>query len=116
MMGYWLLGAINLPALKLAAMYGAACNLPKHQFFFLPSWWEFVPTKIDNVTNQCVVAFKFPNDIWSVGLAILDMLLRIGGFAAVISIVIAGIQYIMAAGNPEKGSSARKRLTNSLIG
>jgi hypothetical protein len=49
-------------------------------------------------------------------LAVLDMLLRIGGFAAVISIIIAGVQYIMSTGSPEKGTSARKRLTNSLIG
>jgi hypothetical protein len=116
MMAYWLLGTIQLPVFRLADSYLGPCTLPKHQFFFLPSWWEFVPTKIDAITNQCVVAFKFPGDIWAVGLAILDMLLRIGGFAAVISIIVAGLQYIMATGNPEKGSSARKRLTNSLIG
>lgn len=116
MMVYWLLGSIYFPVLRLADSYLGPCNLPQHQFFFLPPWWEFVPTKIDAITNQCVVAFKFPGDIWAVGLAILDMLLRIGGFAAVISIIVSGIQYITATGNPEKGSSARKRLTNSLIG
>lgn len=89
----------------------ATCN---HSFFFLPSWWEFLPKK--PAPPNCDITFNFPGDIWAVGLAVLDMLLRVGGFVAVISIIIAGVQYIMATGNPEKGASARKRLTNSLIG
>lgn len=106
---------LKMPILWLAD-YGANCTLPSHSFFFLPSWWEYIPTKIDNATGQCVVAFNFPGDIWAVALAVLDMLLRIGGFVAVISIIAAGLQYVTATGNPEKGTSARKRLTNSLIG
>lgn len=92
----------------------AAVTTCSHKFFFLPSWWEFLPNQ--PTPPACTVNFSFPGDIWSVGLAILDMLLRLGGFLAVISIIIAGIQYITALGNPEKGASARKRLTNSLIG
>jgi hypothetical protein len=89
----------------------ATCSQP---FFFLPNWWEFIPDK--QISATCEITFKFPGDIWLVGLAILDMLLKIGGFAAVISIIIAGLQYITASGNPEKGTAARKRITNSLIG
>lgn len=49
-------------------------------------------------------------------MAILDMLLRIAGFAAVIGILISGITYILAQGNPEKAAGARKALYNALIG
>ncbi|MGH7156732.1 MAG: pilin [Candidatus Saccharimonadales bacterium] len=115
MMGTWLIAGLNLPAFWLAG-YGANCTLPQHSLFFLPPWWEYIPTKIDTVTKQCVVAFNFPGDIWSVALAVLDMLLRIGGFVAVISIIIAGLQYITSMGNSEDNVNARKRLTNSLIG
>ena len=100
----------------LFASSSSSCN---NSFFFLPNWWEFLPNQpqpSSNLATNCVVMFKFPNDIWAVGLAILDMLLRIGGFAAVVSIIIAGVQYITAVGTPEKGASARRRLTNSLIG
>lgn len=107
--------SLKLPTLLFAADYGADCTLTSHSFFFLPSWWEYVPTKIDLATNQCAVAFKFPQDTWAVALAILDMLLRVGGFVAVISIIIAGIQYLTATG-PDKGTAARKRIVNSLIG
>jgi hypothetical protein len=89
----------------------ATCN---HSFFFLPSWWEYLPKQPS--PPDCNVTFVFPHDTWAVGLAVLDMLLRIGGFLAVISIIIAGVQYITSMGEPEKGASARKRLTNSLIG
>ncbi len=65
---------------------------------------------------NCNISVHFPGDLWAIGLAVLDMLLRIGGFLAVISIIIAGVQYITSMGEPEKGASARKRLTNSLIG
>lgn len=87
------------------------CN---HSFFFIPSWWEYLPNQ--PTPPDCSITFNFPGDIWAVGLAVLDMLLRVGGFLAVISIIVAGIQYMTAMGEPEKGKSARRRLTNSLIG
>jgi hypothetical protein len=89
----------------------ATCS---HSFFFLPSWWKYLPNQPS--PPSCSVTFHFPQDVWAIGLAVLDMLLRIGGFVAVISIIVAGVQYITAMGEPEKGASARKRLTNSLIG
>lgn len=94
-------------------LYFAAATC-SHSFFFLPNWWEFLSKQPS--PPDCSISLNFPTDIWTIGLAVLDMLLRVGGFVAVISIIIAGLQYIMSTGNPEKGSSARKRLTNSLIG
>jgi len=60
--------------------------------------------------------FHFPGDTWAVGLAIIDMLLRLAGLVAIISIIIAGVSYITAAGTVEKTASARRRIYNSLIG
>ncbi len=95
----------------ITPLFAAGCN---NQFFFLPRWWDYLKTQ--PTPPDCSITFNFPNDIWAVGLAVLEMLLRIAGFAAVISIIIAGIQYITSTGSPEKGTSARKRLQNSLIG
>jgi hypothetical protein len=104
-----------------AAKLGDPCTLPKHNFFFLPPWWEFLQPRYDELGHCAVTlnnaAGKFQlNSVWAIGLAVLDMLLRIGGFAAVISIIIAGVQYITSTGNTENATNARKRLTNSLIG
>jgi hypothetical protein len=97
------------------AAAGDACNLPVHYFFFLPSWWEYLNGQV-NTGGVCEIDFAFPGDIWLVGLAILDILLRIAGFVAVVSIIIAGAQLITSEGNAEKATSARNRLMNALIG
>jgi hypothetical protein len=108
-------------ALVFAAAVGDPCTLPKQSFLFLPSWWEFMPGKIDP-TFQCTPtlsdasgAFHF-SYILLIGLAILDILLRIAGFVAVISIIISGFQHQFTMGSADKAAAARRRLYNSLIG
>ena len=88
-----------------------------HSFFFFPSWYKYLADAGDLDQNCNLNSnFHFPGDLWLIGLAILDILLRLAGFAAVISIIIAGAQYIFAGGNPETAASARKRIWNSVIG
>lgn len=91
-----------------------SCPLPKKLFFVVPPWWQYLDGKEE--FGQCMPVFTFPNDILPVGLAIVDMLLRLAGLIAIISIIIAGVGYITAGGAVEKTASARKRIYNSLIG
>lgn len=94
------------------------CTLPGsavRSFFGFPHWWKYLPGEKDPL-GKCAPVFDFPSDTWAVALAILDMLLRLAGIAAVISIIIAGITYITAAGSTDKITSARKRIINSLLG
>lgn len=84
----------------------------KHTFFFFPSWWEFLKTE---PYPQCF-SFAFPNDILPVSLAIVDMLLRVAGFVAIISIILAGATYMTAGGQFEKTAAAKTRIYNSLAG
>lgn len=84
-------------------------------FFFLPAWYEFL--QVGMVNGSCeVVNFKVPGDFLAVGLAIVDMLLRLGGLAATIAIIASGVGYITAGGDVQKVASARKRIYNGLIG
>ena len=48
--------------------------------------------------------------------AILPIILSIGGFVAVIFIIISGIQFISSGGNPEAAAQARGRLIYAIIG
>lgn len=117
---------LNLLFAKLAILsaYAVTYNDPpcpvgsiKHgSFFFLPPWWEYIPRAHIDKLGQCVPTFAFPQDIWLVALAVADMLLRVAGFVAVIMIIVAGITYMTALGNPEKAASSRRRLYNALIG
>ncbi len=92
-----------------------AANACNHSFFFIPHWWEYLTTQ-PTAANQCSVVFHFPGDILPVSLAIVDMLLRVAGLVAIVSIIIAGVAYITAGGDVQKTVSARKRIYNALIG
>jgi hypothetical protein len=96
-------------------LFFAAADCNKDTAIFLPHWWEYLKTSQDAL-GQCAVDFNFPTDLLGVGLAVLDILLRIVGFVAVISIIIAGTQHLFTGGNPEKAASARKRLFASIMG
>ena len=105
-----------MPSLYFAAAPVANnCPLPNNPFFGFPHWWEYLGTNKDPL-GRCAPTFNFPGDTWAVALAIVDMLLYLGGIAAVISIIIAGISYITAAGSADKVTAARKRIVNSLLG
>lgn len=91
-------------------------NCVRH-FYIVPSWDEYLnPTKSSNDASGCTNNFKFPTDIPAVGMALIDILLRIAGLVAIVSIVVAGISYMTSGGSPDKAASARRRIYNSLIG
>ncbi len=87
-----------------------------HHFFGFPHWWKYITNGEYDAFGKCAPKVNFPNDIWLIGLALVDMLLFLAGIVAVISIVVAGVQYTTTMGNSEKGVSARKRIVNSIIG
>jgi hypothetical protein len=98
------------------AKLGENCTITgNNNFLGFPHWWKYLKLERDPL-NKCVPAFNFPSDIWGVALAVIDMLLYLAGLIAVVSIIIAGISYITAAGSSDKITSARKRIQNSLIG
>lgn len=78
-----------------------------------PHWFEHLTV---SAPPDCSITFKMPGDLFIVGLNIIDMLLYIGGIAAVVSIIIAGFEYVFSIGSPDKITGARKRIQNSLIG
>lgn len=111
--------AANFIASNLLVFFGGAAApnpCTSHPLFFVvPPWWEYL-TQQPDALGQCSPVFHMPGDLWLVGLAVLDMLLRLAGFLAVISIIVAGIEYIVATGNPEKITNARRRIIYALSG
>lgn len=104
---------VSLKALSFFA--ASTCTLANNSFFGFPHWWEYLKTENDAL-GKCAPVFNFPSDMWAVALAIIDILLRFAGIAAVISIIIAGTGYITAAGSTDKITASRKRIVNSLLG
>ncbi len=52
----------------------------------------------------------------NIGLRLIDVLLILGGFVAVLMVILAGFRYITAAGNPDAAKKARSALIHALIG
>jgi len=108
----------HAPLLK---MFAADC---RPNFFGLPGWYEFMAVK----PGTCEVIFNSapnggaPNaaDFFGVavlvGLAIIDMLLRIGGIVSVAFVIYGGIQYVTSQGESDKTAKARGTIINALIG
>jgi hypothetical protein len=107
-------------AVKLNILTFATCSSIKDvkggSFFLLPPWWEYVKNVETNGLGECVPKYTFPADVLNIGFALIDILLRLAGFLAIVGIIIGGINYIIAIGDPGKITSARRSIINSLIG
>lgn len=82
--------------------------------FILPPWHKYLPKD-----DQCRIDlnnFSFPEDVTPIALAIVEILLRIGLFAAVGFVIYGGFMYMMSQGEPDKAANARKMIVNAVIG
>ncbi len=97
-----------------AAAPAASGGCDKGTVLGFPHWWQYLKTVQDSA--GCRVDFQGLNDVWPVGLAIIEILLRLAGILAVVYIIVAGITYITAQGNPERTNVALHRIINALVG
>lgn len=96
--------------------YGTQCDPTGGNFFALPHWYEYLSGQTDALTGKCTPIFNFPQDIWAVLLAFIDILLRVGGLLAVGYVVYGGFQYITSQGEPDRTASAKSTILNAVIG
>lgn len=81
----------------------------------LPSWYKYLDGSEDS-TGRCSPQFTFPDDLGAILLAIVEILLRIGTFAAIGFVIYGGILYMTSQGEPDKAANAQKTLINAIIG
>lgn len=92
-------------------------------FFGFPVWYKYLDV---GELNGDPCAFKGPSDSagdfdWSkaiprVGLAIVEILLRIAGLVAVGFTIYGGFKYTVSQGEPENLKQAQATIVNALIG
>lgn len=80
----------------------------------LPTWYKYIDGT--QTKNGCDLVFEFPNDLGAIGLAVIEILLRIGTFAAVAFVIYGGFLFLTSQGEPDKAASARKTIINAVIG
>jgi len=111
---YWLT-LIGLPSLVAAA---SGCNddevavgVPLFTGGSHPGW-----RKLEGSTITCVSNSAEGGAILVYVKALLQYLSGMIGLVIVLMIIIAGIQYVTAFGDPKRIAAAKSRLTNALIG
>lgn len=94
-------------------------------FFGIPPWYKYLvnsglmaPTK---GVGACELVGSLKPDDWVqiillVGLAVLDMALRLAGLVAVAFIIWGGIQYVISTGDPSKTKDAQQTIINAVVG
>jgi len=85
-------------------------------FLGLPVWYKYLNVVKDANGNCTVNNFVIPGDIVLVALAVVEILLRIGGMVGVAYVIWGGIKYVTSQGEPDKAQSARQTIIYATIG
>lgn len=81
----------------------------------IPPWYKYLNLNEDS-QGGCDVAFTFPNDLGSVLLALLEIILRVGAMVAVGFVIYGGFQYMLSQGEPDRTKNARTTIVNAVVG
>ena len=85
----------------------AACG----DFFGFPTWYKYLEGG-----DKCSPRLEHINDIWLIGLAVLEILLRVAIIAAIIYVLIGGFKFITSRANPDKTAAAKNTVVDALVG
>jgi len=102
--------AIYVKVLTLFAQVSPSCD---NSFFGIPTWFKYLKV---SKTNACAPELRGINDIWLIGLALIEILTRLAVLVAIGFIVYAGIKYSNSRGNAEKVNSAKFTLQDAFTG
>ena len=107
---------------KARAEVAAGCD-GSSKFLGFPTWYKYLDVGEEN-GDPC--AIQLPKDTegnadWSraaprIGLAIIDILLRLATLAALGFVIYGGFRYITSQGEPDATASARQTILNAVIG
>lgn len=104
---------------NLLTRFAEACE-PNGSFLGIPTWYKYLPGENipDNIAGGTVCTPQISSlaDIWLIGAAILDILLRLAALLAVFYIVFAGVKYIQSQGQPDQTKKAKDALVNAIVG
>ena len=115
---------------KTYAAVDPACD-KSSAFLGMPVWYKYldvgpISTTKNGVTSTDPCGIKGPLDatggldiqkaVPRIGLAIVEILLRIAGMVAVAFVIYGGFKYVTSQGEPEAYKNAQQTIINALIG
>lgn len=113
-----LLAIVILPASRASAQTARGnCNLQKSGIFGLPTWYKYLPGELeDNARCSPVIDYKDVNSLLPIGIAVLEIALRLSGVVAVVMVFIGAFKFVTSTGNSDAAAGGRKTIINALIG
>lgn len=93
--------------------FAATPECKNEGFLTFPNWHRGLE-KTDH--PRCEVIIDDLYNVWVIVANIADIVIQLAGLLAVIFIIYGGIRYIISQGEPEKLQSAKKILTNAIVG
>lgn len=123
--------SVLIPVYASAAV-AENCN-KSNNFLGFPTWYKYLDigesTQVfkdgtTGVVDDCAIIGPVGTDgkldpkavASRIALAIVDILLRVGGLIAVVFVIIGGFKYITSQGEPENTKNARSTIMNAVIG
>lgn len=96
-------------------------------FFGIPTWYKYLERDMNQYTKKCEINFSLfsggkpgasfdGKDLLLVGLAVIDILLRVAALVAVAFVIVGGVKYTTSQGSPDVTKGALTTILNSLIG
>ncbi|HSX34595.1 MAG TPA: hypothetical protein VLF62_03040 [Candidatus Saccharimonadales bacterium] len=110
------------PIIQLVQNFAVACKEPT--FFGLPTWYHYLnlagKVQNDPITGRCEFVtlhngFQV-NDLALIGLAVVDILLRLSALIAIAYVMYGGFRLITAQGDSGGVKSGQQTIWNALIG
>lgn len=98
---------------QLISIFGKVSPQCGKSFLGLPHWYEYLNVK---PSNGCVPQLTSLNDFWLIGLAVIEILLRVSIFLGIAYVIYAGIKYSESRGNVDKATSAKNTLIDAITG
>lgn len=121
----WLLVSLAVAtplALAAAPAQASAAPVPVYMaapcagggFLGFPPWYEY----LEGVQTDfgCTPQLKKLSDVWLIGLAMLEIMLRLVAVISVFVVLYGGVKYITSQGDPGNTKKARETIINALIG
>lgn len=109
------------------AKVAAGC---KNSVLGLPSWYEYlevgpqtITTKTGQITDDCALLpippdknFDWGRALPRIGLAVIDIMLRLGALIAVGFTIYGGFRYMLSQGEPEATKKAKGTIVGASVG
>ena len=102
---------MDILTVKTFELFAQACT---SSFFGLPAWYKYLDPQPGD--TRCVPILDGLSDIWLVGLAVIEFLIRLALYIGIAYVIYAGLKYSESRGNVEKAATAKNTLIDAITG